>query len=98
MAAQAEVESKQLKVLAEKTNVMSEFAQALIDAVDEHARTTFKRAQTVAIEREEQSQAQETILKAISKMAGQQRPKLDSQFTRQLSNELQKQLSIELEG
>ena len=53
MAAQAVVESKQLKVLAEKTKAMSEYAQALIDAVDEHGRTTSERDKVVATERED---------------------------------------------
>ena len=38
MAAQVEAESKQLKVLAEKTKVMSKYAQALIDEAYEHTR------------------------------------------------------------
>ena len=38
MVAQVEAESKQLKVLAEKTKVMSEYAQALIDEAYEHTR------------------------------------------------------------
>ena len=40
MAAQTEAESKQLKVLTEKTKVMLEDAQALIDEVVEHTRKT----------------------------------------------------------
>ena len=53
---------------------MSDYAQALIDAVDEHAKTTSERAKAITTEQEKQSQAQETILKTIIKMVGQQRP------------------------
>ena len=38
MAAQVEVDSKQLKVMSAKTKALSEFAQALIDEADEHTR------------------------------------------------------------
>ena len=69
MAAQVEAESKQLKVLAEKTKAMLEYAQALIDEVDEHTRKASERIKANAAEREEQSQGQKTILEAISKMA-----------------------------
>ena len=78
MVTQVEAESKQLKVLAEKTKVMSEYAQALIDEADEHTRKASKRIKANAIEREEQDQAQETILKVISKMLGPQRLELTS--------------------
>ena len=70
MVAQVEVESKQLKVLAEKTKAMLEYAQALIDKAYEHTRKTSERIKTIFVEREEQYQAQETILKTISKMPG----------------------------
>ena len=53
MAAQAKVESKQLKFLAEKTKAMLGYAQAVIDAIDEHARATSEQAKMVAVEREE---------------------------------------------
>ena len=59
----------QLKVLAEKIKAMSEYAPALIDEANEHTRKTSKRIKAIVAKREEQSQAQETILKAISKMA-----------------------------
>ena len=42
MHAQAEVESKQLKVMVEKTKVVSKYAQALIDEADEDIRKTSK--------------------------------------------------------
>ena len=42
MVAQAKAKSKQLKVLAEKSKVMSEYAQALIDEANEHTRETSK--------------------------------------------------------
>ena len=51
-----------------KTKVMSKYAQALIDEVDEHTRKTSERIKVIAVEREKQSHALETILKAISKM------------------------------
>ena len=38
MVAQAKAKSKQLKFLAEKTKAMFEYAQAMIDEVDEKAR------------------------------------------------------------
>ena len=37
MTAQAEADSKQLKVMLAKTKVMLEYAQALINKADEHA-------------------------------------------------------------
>ena len=40
MVGQAETESKRLKVVSEKTKVMSEYAQALIDEANEHTRKT----------------------------------------------------------
>ena len=43
----------------------------MIDVIDEHARTTSERVKALAEEREEQSQSQGTILKAISKIVGQ---------------------------
>ena len=46
---------------------MSEYAQALIDEADEHTRKSSKRIKANAKEREEQAQAKETVLKAISK-------------------------------
>ena len=64
MVAQAEAESKQLKFMAEKTKAMSEYAQVMIDVIDEHTRTKIEQAKAVAEEREEQSQSQVTILKA----------------------------------
>ena len=42
MAAQAEAKSKQLKVMVEKTKAILEYAQALIDEVDEYTRKTFE--------------------------------------------------------
>ena len=71
MAAQEEVEAKQLKFLAEKTKAMSEYAQAVIDAIDEHSRKTTERAKAIAEKKEEQSQSQGTILKAYSKIVRQ---------------------------
>ena len=50
MAAQVEVESKQLKFLAKKTKAMSEYAQVVIDAIDEQVKTTSERAKVVATE------------------------------------------------
>ena len=41
IVAQVEADSKQLKVMFEKTKVMSEYAQALIYETDEHTRKTF---------------------------------------------------------
>ena len=73
MTTQAEVESKQLKILIEKTEAMYEYAQVVIYAIDEQARTTSERAKAIAAEREEQSQSQGTILKAIPKIVRQQR-------------------------
>ena len=43
MATQVEVESKQLKVLVEKTKAMSKYAQALIDEADEHTTKASER-------------------------------------------------------
>ena len=40
-----------------KTKAMSEYAQALIDKVDEHIRKTSKSIKANAAEREEQTQA-----------------------------------------
>ena len=57
MVAQAVVESKQLKILVEKTKVMYEYAQVLIDVADEQAKITSERAKAIAIKGEEQSQA-----------------------------------------
>ena len=68
MAARVEAKSKQFKVLIEKTKALSEYAQALIDEADEHTRKASERIKVIATKREEQAQAQETILKAISKM------------------------------
>ena len=45
MVAQAEENSKQLKVMSGKTKVMSKYAQALIDEVDEHTRKASDRGQ-----------------------------------------------------
>ena len=42
MVAQAEAESKQLKVMVAKTKAMLEYAQALIDEADEHTKKTFE--------------------------------------------------------
>ena len=70
---QVEVESKQLNVLAEKTKAMLEYAQALTDEDDEHTRKTSEQIKGNATDREEQSQAEKIILKAISKMVGPQR-------------------------
>ena len=50
MAAQAEVEFKQLKFLVEETKAMFEYAHAVIDTIDEHSRTTFERAKTIEVE------------------------------------------------
>ena len=77
---------------------MFEYAQTVIDVVDEQTITTFERAKAVAAEREERSQSQGIIMKTISKMVGQQRLEVTSLFTRQLFNDLWRQLSIELEG
>ena len=68
MVAQAEADSKQLKVMSAKTKAMSECAQALIDEADEHTRKASKQIKANGVKREEQSQAQEAIMKAISKM------------------------------
>ena len=87
MAAQAEAESEQLKVLAEKTKATSKYAQALIDEADEYIKTS-EIIKAIAAEREKLSQAQETILKAISKMVGPQRLELTSRFIRKQANEL----------
>ena len=78
MVAQEKVDSKQLKVMDKKTKALSEYAQALIDEGDEHTRKTSKGIKAIAAEREEQSQAQEIILKAISKMPRPQRSELNS--------------------
>ena len=78
MAALVEADSKQLKVMSGKTQAMSKYAQALIDEVDEHTKKASKRIKADVVEREEQSQAQETILKAISKMLGPLRSGLTS--------------------
>ena len=71
-----------------KTKAMSKYEQALIDEVDEHTRNASEQIKASAVEREEQAQAQETILKAISKMFNPQRSELTSLFTRQQANEL----------
>ena len=97
-AAKAEADCKQLKVMLAKTKAMSEYAQALIDEADEHTRKTSKQIKANVAEREEQSQAQEAIMKAISKMPGPQRLELTSRFIRQQANELRIQLSIEIKG
>ena len=73
MAAQAEANSKQLKVMLAKTKAMSEYAQALIHKADEHTRKASERIKANFAKREEQSQAQEIILKAMSKMPRPQR-------------------------
>ena len=56
--------------MAEKIKAMFEYARVVINVIDEHARTTSERAKVVVTEREEQSQSQGTILKAISKIVG----------------------------
>ena len=81
-----------------KTKSMSEYAQTLIDEVDKHARKTSEQIKANVAEREQQSQAQEAILKAIYKMPGPQRLELTSRFIRQQANDLRRQLSIGLEG
>ena len=43
MVAQADADSKQLKVMSAKTKAMSECAQALIDETGEHTRKTSER-------------------------------------------------------
>ena len=53
MVAQADAESKQLKVLIEKTEVVFEYAQTLIDDADEHTKKTSELAKAIAEEREE---------------------------------------------
>ena len=40
MTAQTNAESKQIKFMVEKTKVMCEYAQVVIDAVEEEAKTT----------------------------------------------------------
>ena len=50
MAAQAKADSKQLKVLVEKTKSMSEYAQALINEADEHTRKTSKQIKAITAE------------------------------------------------
>ena len=62
MAAQVEVDSKQLRVMLAKTKAMLELAQTLIDETDEHTRKASERIEANVAEREEQSQAQEAIL------------------------------------
>ena len=47
MVAQVEAKSKQLKFLVEKAKAMSEYAQDVIDVVDEQARTTSEQAKAV---------------------------------------------------
>ena len=82
-----------------KTIAMSEYAQAWINEPDKHTRKKkSERIKAIAVEREEHSQAQETILKAISKMPRTQRLELNSRLIRQQANELRRQLSIELSG
>ena len=51
-----------------ETKSMLEYAQALIYEADEHTRKASKRIKANVAEREEQSQAQETIEKTISNM------------------------------
>ena len=60
----------------------------MIYVIDEHAKTTSKRAKVIAVEGEEQSHSQRTILKAISNIVGQHGLKVTSRLTSQLSNEL----------
>ena len=67
---------------------MYEYAQVVIYVINEQAITTSERAKAIAAEREEQSQSQGTILKAIPKIVGQQRLEVASRHTRQLFNEL----------
>ena len=73
MAAQIEADSKQLKVMSAKTKVMLEYAQALVDETDELTRKASERIKVNVVEREEKSQSQKAILKAISNMVGPQR-------------------------
>ena len=49
---------------------MADHAQALITVIDEHGKTTTEQAKVVAEEREQQTQSQENILKAISNIVG----------------------------
>ena len=80
MVAQAEADSKQLKVMSAKTKVMSEYAQALIDEADELTRKASEQIKANVAEREEQYQSQEAIMKAISKMLEPKRSELTSRF------------------
>ena len=50
MATQVETDSKQLKVLAEKTKTMLEYGQALIDKADEHTIKTSERIKAIVAE------------------------------------------------
>ena len=50
MVARVEVESKQIKVLVEKTKLMLEYAQALLDEANEHTRKASKRIKANATE------------------------------------------------
>ena len=50
---------------------MSDYAQAVITAIDEQAKTTTEQAKVVTEEREQQYQLQGNILKAISKIVRQ---------------------------
>ena len=62
---------------------MSEYEQPLKDEDDEHTRKASKRIKANVAKREDQSQAQETILKAISKIPGPQRVEPTSRFIKQ---------------
>ena len=88
MDAQSKVLVDQIKSLAEKTKVMSEYAHVVITVIDELAKTTTEGAKAIMEEQEQQSQSQGNILKAVSKIIGQQRQEVASQPIRQLSNEL----------
>ena len=70
---------------------MSDYAQVVITTINEQAKTTIKHAKVVAKEREQESQSQWNILKAISKIVGQQRQEVASQPTRKLFIELRGQ-------
>ena len=70
---------------------MFKYAQAVINVVDEQARTISEQAKAVVTKQEEQSWSQGTFLKAISNIIGQQRLKFASRFTRQPSNESERQ-------
>ena len=57
MAAKAEVDSKQLKVMSEKIKARLEDAQALIDEAEKHTKKTSEQIKAIATEREKQFQA-----------------------------------------